>query len=116
MQCTYISNASDSTETILTDLKNATLALSILSLRIQDVSKKISVELKSTISLLNFNTQNEMPVSVINATSREINGYPKFKKNKLHNESMGTKTILHVHHAFWKETSKHKRMLLVGVY
>ena len=70
--------------------------------------RKISVELKSTINLLNFNTKNEMPVFVINPTSREINGYPKFNKNKLHNESMGTKKILNVHHAFWKETSKHK--------
>ena len=34
-----------------------------------------------------------MPVSAINATSREINGYPKINKNKLHNESMGTKKI-----------------------
>ena len=79
---------------ILTDFKNAILALSILSLSIQDVSEKISVELKSTISLLNFNTKNEMPVFVINATSREINGYPKFNKTKLHNESMGTKKFL----------------------
>ena len=53
---------------------------------------------------------------MINATSREINDYLKFNKNKLHNESMETKKNLNVHHAFWKETSKHKRMLLVGIY
>ena len=29
---------------------------------------------------------------------------------------MGTKKILNVKHDFWKQTSKHKRMLLVGVH
>ena len=50
---------------ILTDFKNATLALLIL---IQNTGffRKIFVELKSTISLLNFNTKKEMQVSVIN--------------------------------------------------
>ena len=78
--------------------------------------RKISVELKSTISLLNFNTKNEMPVSVINAIPCEINGYSNFNKNELHNVSMGTKKILNVKHDFWKQTSKHKQMLLVGVH
>ena len=98
---------------ILTDFKNATPTLSALPLRLQDVSEKY---LKSTISLLYFNTKNEMPVSVINAIPREINGYPKLNKNKLHNGSMGTKKILNGLHDFWKERSKHKRMLLAGVY
>ena len=57
-----------------------------------------------------------MSVSVINAIPCEINGYPKFNKNKLHNGSMGTKKILNVQHDFWKERSKHERMLLTGVY
>ena len=77
---------------------------------------KKCVELKRTTSLLNFNTKNKMPVSVINATSREINGYVKFNKNKLLDESMGTKKVLNVHNAFWKERPKHNRMLLVGDY
>ena len=48
---------------ILTDIKNTTLALLILTLRVQDCFEKIFVELKSTIGLLNFNTQNEMQIT-----------------------------------------------------
>ena len=54
------------------DFENATLALPILPLRIQDVTlfpKNI-----------NFNTINEMPVSAINAIPHEFNGYPNFNK------------------------------------
>ena len=57
-----------------------------------------------------------MPVSVIKAITNEINGDPKFIKNKLHKGPMGTKKILYVQHDFWKETTKPKRMLLVGVH
>ena len=42
-----------------TDFTLKTLALSILSLRIQDCFRKISVELKRITSLLNFNTNKE---------------------------------------------------------
>ena len=57
-----------------------------------------------------------MPSAVISAILREINGYPKFNKNKLHNVSMGTKNIFNVKHDFVKQTLKLKRMLLVGVH
>ena len=57
-----------------------------------------------------------MPVSVINAIPREINHCPKINNSKLHNGSIGTKKNLNVQHDFWKEKSKHKRMLLAGVH
>ena len=74
------------------------------------------VELKSTISLLNINTKNEMSVSVINTIQHDFKRYPKFNKNKLHNRSIGAKTSLQVQHDFWKETPEPKRMLLVGFH
>ena len=57
-----------------------------------------------------------MPVAMINTITHDINNYPNFKKNELHDGSMGTKKILNVQYDFWKETPKPKRMLLVGVH
>ena len=89
-------------------------------LSVYRVFTKIFVELKSTISVLNFNTKNETSVSVTNALCTvtvhdDIKRFPKLNKNKLHNMSMGTKQFLQVKHDFWKESPKPKRMLLVGL-
>ena len=98
----FLSYAQTVDESILTDFKNETLVLSILPLRIQDFffffRKKIFVELKSSISVLNFMTENEIPVSLINVMQDDLMCYPKFNKNKLHNRSVGTKIILIIQH------------------
>ena len=68
-------------------LHYATLALSVLPLRIEDLFKKKK--------LFIFDNENKMS-RVINAIQYDFKRYPKFNKNKLHNRSVESKTFLQV--------------------
>ena len=57
---------------ILKDFENTSLVLLVLTLRIQDISAKKSFELKSTVSLLNFNTKAETSTPVINVIQNKL--------------------------------------------
>ena len=70
------------------DFENASLVLLLLTLRIHDIGKSI-FELKSTFSLLNFDTKIEASTLVINVIHDEFKRYPEFNKTK----SMGTANI-----------------------
>ena len=57
---------------ILKDFENTSLVLLVLTLRIQDISAKNIFELKSTVSLLNFNTKTETSTPVINVIQNKL--------------------------------------------
>ena len=66
---------------ILKDFANPSLVLLLITLRIH-IGKNI-FELKSTTSLLNFDTKTEASTPVINVIHDEFKRYPEFNKPKV---------------------------------
>ena len=67
---------------ILKDFENS-LVLLLLTLRIHDISTNNIFELKSTSSLLNFDTKTEASTPVINVIHEVFKRYPEFNKTKV---------------------------------
>ena len=67
---------------ILKDFENASLVLLLPTLGIHDIGKNI-FELKSTSSLLNFDTKTEASTPTINVIQDEFQRYPEFNKTKV---------------------------------
>ena len=94
---------------ILKDFENASLVLLLLTLRIQDISKKNTFELKSTASLLNFDTKSETSTPVINGIHNEFKRYSESNKTKV----WGRQIFIRYNMISGKKTPTVKQMLLI---